>query len=62
MNAFNITIINMICIYLQCNKKRVIDYPNLWGFVRDIYQLNGVASTVDMEHITKHYMVNLILR
>ena len=41
--------------HFKCNLRRVIDYPNLWGFVRDIYQLPGVASTVHIDFIKAHY-------
>uniref|UniRef100_A0A0B6ZNM4 GST C-terminal domain-containing protein n=1 Tax=Arion vulgaris TaxID=1028688 RepID=A0A0B6ZNM4_9EUPU len=41
--------------HFKTNKKRIIDYPNMWGYVRDFYQLPGVAETVDQEHIMKHY-------
>ena len=34
-----------------------MDYPNLWGYVRDILHLPGVAETVNQEHIQKHYQV-----
>jgi putative glutathione S-transferase len=33
----------------------VVDYPSLWGFVRDIYQLPGIASTVHIDFIKRHY-------
>ncbi len=39
----------------KCNKKRLIDYPNLWAYTRDLYQLPGVAETVNMDHIKFHY-------
>lgn len=42
---------------LQCNKKRIIDYPNIWGHTKEIYQLDGIKDTVDFHHITWHYMV-----
>ncbi|CAB4009799.1 Glutathionyl-hydroquinone reductase [Paramuricea clavata] len=42
--------------HFKCNKKRIIDYPNIWGYTRDIYQMPGVADTCNFEHITKHYM------
>ena len=32
-----------------------MDYPNLWGYVRDFYQQPGVAETVDLDHIKRHY-------
>lgn len=44
--------------HFKCNKKRIIDYPNLWSYVRDIYQTGGIAETVDAEHIQKHYQVS----
>lgn len=31
------------------------DYPNLWDYTRDLYQLPGVARTVNMDHIKRHY-------
>ncbi|MBS3760349.1 MAG: glutathione S-transferase family protein [Halodesulfurarchaeum sp.] len=41
--------------HFMCNKKRIVDYPHLWGHTRDIYQLPGVAETVNMAHIKEHY-------
>ncbi len=41
--------------HFKTNLRRIIDYPNTWGFTRDIYQLPGVAETVNMEHIKSHY-------
>jgi putative glutathione S-transferase len=41
--------------HFKCNLRRVVDYPNLWGFVRDIYQLPGIASTVHIDFIKRHY-------
>ncbi len=41
--------------HFKCNRKRIVDYPNLWGFVREIYQLPGIAQTCDFEHIRRHY-------
>ncbi|MEM9194636.1 MAG: glutathione S-transferase family protein, partial [Myxococcota bacterium] len=41
--------------HFKCNVKRIVDYPNLWGFVREVYQMPGVAETCNFEHITKHY-------
>src|SRR5262249_16490707 len=41
--------------HFKCNSRRLVDYPNLWAFTRDIFQLPGVASTVNMEHIKRHY-------
>ncbi|XP_069139213.1 glutathionyl-hydroquinone reductase YqjG-like [Argopecten irradians] len=44
--------------HFKCNKKRIVDYPNMWGYLRDLYQIPGVADTVNFEHITKHYMAS----
>jgi putative glutathione S-transferase len=41
--------------HFKCNLKRLRDYPALWGFVRDVYQLPGVAETVSIDHIKQHY-------
>ncbi|MEM1427721.1 MAG: glutathione S-transferase family protein, partial [Cyanobacteria bacterium P01_H01_bin.130] len=35
--------------------RQLRDYPNLWGYVRDLYQTPGVAATVNMNHIKRHY-------
>lgn len=42
-------------LHFKCNLKRLIDYPNLWAFTRDLYQTTGVAETVNMQHIVRHY-------
>lgn len=44
--------------HFKCNMKRIVDYPNLWGFVRDLYSQPGVAETVHMDHIKAHYYVS----
>ncbi|MFO0589748.1 MAG: glutathione S-transferase family protein [Polyangiaceae bacterium] len=41
--------------HFKCNLRRLVDYPNLWPYVRDIYQLPGVAQTCDLAHIKRHY-------
>ena len=41
--------------HFKCNIRRLIDYPNLWGFTRELYQVQGVAATVNMDHIKAHY-------
>jgi glutathionyl-hydroquinone reductase len=41
--------------HFKCNLRRVRDYPNLWGFVRDVHQIPGVAETVSIDHIKQHY-------
>mmetsp|Transcript_28335 Transcript_28335/g.52879 ORF Transcript_28335/g.52879 Transcript_28335/m.52879 type:complete len:329 (-) Transcript_28335:1007-1993(-) len=42
-------------LHFKCNRKRIVDYPNLWGYTRDLYQVPGVAETVNMDHIVRHY-------
>ena len=42
-------------LHFNCNLRRVVDYPNLWGYARDLYQLPGIAATVDMAQIKRHY-------
>ena len=41
--------------HFKCDRKRIADYPNLSGFLKEIYQLPGVAETVNMAHIRHHY-------
>ena len=41
--------------HFKTNKKRIADYPNLSGYLRDLYQVPGVADTVNFEHIKQHY-------
>jgi putative glutathione S-transferase len=41
--------------HFKCNKRRIVDYPSLWGYVRDLYQQPGIGSTVDIELIKRHY-------
>lgn len=41
--------------HFKCDKRRISDYFNLSGFLRDIYQLPGVAETLDLAHIRHHY-------
>jgi glutathionyl-hydroquinone reductase len=41
--------------HFKCNLGRIVDYPSLWGYTKDLYQQPGVADTVNMAHIKKHY-------
>ena len=41
--------------HFKTNKKRLIDYPNLWAYTRELYQVPGVSQTVNMDHIKYHY-------
>mgnify|MGYP001792038007 CR=1 FL=1 len=42
-------------LHFKCNRRRLVDYPNLWGYTRDLYQTPGVAETVHFNHIIRHY-------
>ena len=41
--------------HFKCNLRRLVDYPNLWNYTRELYQVPGVAATVRLDHIKKHY-------
>jgi len=41
--------------HFKTNKKRLIEYSNLWAYTRELYQVSGVAETTNMEHIKLHY-------
>lgn len=41
--------------HFKCNKKRIMDYPNLSNYLRDLYQYPGIAETVRFDHIKDHY-------
>ncbi|MBD3679934.1 MAG: glutathione S-transferase family protein [Rhodobacteraceae bacterium] len=41
--------------HFKCNRRRIVDYPNLWAYTRELYQWPGVAGTVHFDHIRRHY-------
>ena len=41
--------------HFKCNLHRLIDYPNLWGYARDLYQRRGFGDTTDFVQIKRHY-------
>ena len=41
--------------HFKCNIRRLVDYPNLWNYTRELYQVPGVVSTIDHDHIKRHY-------
>jgi Predicted glutathione S-transferase len=43
--------------HFKCNLRRIVDYPNLSGYLRDLYQQPGIADTVNLDHIKRHYYV-----
>ncbi len=54
------TLIRFDAVYhghFKCNLRRIVDYPNLKGYLLDLYQRPGIAETVDMDHIKRHYYV-----
>jgi putative glutathione S-transferase len=42
-------------LHFKCNRKRIVDYPNLWAYTRELYQQPGIAETVNFDHIVRHY-------
>ncbi len=52
------TLIRFDAVYhghFKCNLRRLADYPNLWGYTRELYQWPGVAATLNLQHIKDHY-------
>jgi glutathionyl-hydroquinone reductase len=41
--------------HFKCNTRRIVDYPNLQGYLQDLYQTPGIAHTVNFDHIKRHY-------
>jgi putative glutathione S-transferase len=55
---FFVTLIRFDAVYhghFKCNLRRILDYPNLYGYLRDLYQYDRVATTVNFDHIKRHY-------
>jgi putative glutathione S-transferase len=55
---FFVTLIRFDAVYhghFKCNLRRIVDYPNLWPYLRDLYQHDGIAETVNLDHIKRHY-------
>jgi glutathionyl-hydroquinone reductase len=42
-------------IHFKCSLRRIVDHPNLWPYLRDLYQQPGIAGTVRMDEIRAHY-------
>ena len=54
------TLIRFDAVYhghFKCNIRRIVDFPNLSGYLRDLYQYDGIAETVNFDHIKQHYYV-----
>ncbi|HEY0422948.1 MAG TPA: glutathione S-transferase family protein [Rhodopila sp.] len=44
--------------HFKCNIRRIVDYKSLWAFTRDMFQLPGIAETVNFTHIKRHYYMS----
>ncbi|WP_226782127.1 glutathione S-transferase family protein [Oceaniglobus trochenteri] len=42
-------------LHFKCNRRRIVDYPNLWAYTRELYQWPGIPDTVNFDHIVRHY-------
>jgi len=54
------TLIRFDAVYhghFKCNVRRIVDYPALDGYLRDLYQQPGIAETVNLDHIKRHYYI-----
>ncbi|GLS83104.1 glutathione S-transferase family protein [Paraferrimonas haliotis] len=52
------TLVRFDAVYVghfKCNLRRIVDYPNVWGYLKDLYQINGIGETVAMQYIKTHY-------
>ncbi|MDP9400028.1 MAG: glutathione S-transferase family protein [Actinomycetota bacterium] len=52
------TLVRFDAVYVshfKCNRQRLVDFPNLWGFVRDLHATPGVGETVQLDEIKRHY-------
>ena len=52
------TLIRFDSIYyghFKCNLRRIVDYPNLWAYTRDLYQTPDITGTVNLDHAKRHY-------
>jgi putative glutathione S-transferase len=55
------TLIRFDLVYVchfKCNIRRIVDYPNLWNYLKELYQVPGVADTCNPEHIKGHYFAS----
>ena len=55
-----VTLVRFDAVYhghFKCNVRRILDYPNLFGYLKDLYQTDGIADTVNFDHIKRHYYV-----
>ncbi|WP_337219709.1 glutathione S-transferase family protein [Vibrio parahaemolyticus] len=52
------TLVRFDAVYVghfKCNKQRIADYVNIQGYLKELYQIDGIADTTDFYHIKRHY-------
>ena len=52
------TLVRFDCVYVghfKCNIRSLAEYPNLWAYTRDLYQIPRISDTIDFDHIKTHY-------
>jgi putative glutathione S-transferase len=55
-----VTLVRFDAVYhghFKCNLRRIVDYRHLYGYLKDLYQFDGIAQTVNFDHIKRHYYV-----
>jgi putative glutathione S-transferase len=55
-----VTLVRFDAVYhghFKCNLRKIFEYPNLFGYLRDLYQHDGIAETVNFDHIKRHYYI-----
>ena len=55
-----VTLVRFDAVYhghFKCNLRRIVDYPHLFGYLKDLYQTDGIADTVNFDHIKRHYYI-----
>jgi putative glutathione S-transferase len=55
-----VTLIRFDAVYhghFKCNLRQIMDYPNLFGYLKDLYQYDGISDTVHFDHIKRHYYI-----
>ncbi len=57
---FFVTLVRFDAVYhghFKCNIRKISEYPHLFGYLRDLYQHDGIAETVNFDHIKRHYYI-----
>ncbi|MGB0411761.1 MAG: glutathione S-transferase C-terminal domain-containing protein, partial [Pikeienuella sp.] len=52
------TLVRFDAVYVthfKCDRNRIVDFPALWAYARELYQVKGVAETINFDHIRRHY-------